>query len=73
MRSDLFQEWRAADRMAWAAERAVAAGSLRAIAGTGSLPTQEARAKARNLRATADDIFRVSMDEMSARVNELRR
>ena len=59
-----FQEWRAADRAAFAAERLVVAGTMRLLSG-GSGPTENEIAEARRLRAIADARFKDAMQEMN--------
>jgi hypothetical protein len=73
MVSDLFQEWRVADRAAFLAEKDVLADSLRSIEGSGEPPAFEKVDRAKALRATANLLFEDAMAEMSARSLALRR
>ncbi len=70
---NLFSEWRTADRKAHLLERALSKASLRALEGHGEAPSSQDRAKAHQLRETADDLFRLAMDEMKSRATALRR
>lgn len=65
MSTDIFHKWRAADRTARVAEKAVLADSLGAIAGTCQLPIRDAIEKTKGLRVAADDLFQEAMREMS--------
>ena len=47
--------------------------SLRALDGRGPAPTQEEQEKARQLRATAHDLFEMAMAEMKAKAEANRR
>jgi hypothetical protein len=66
MATELFREWRVADRTALAAERAVMATAMAYYDGTSAPPTLEAIAEAKRLRGIADDLFSVSMVELAA-------
>jgi hypothetical protein len=70
--SDLFQEWRAADRAAHALEQALTRASLAALDGRGEGPSEGDRDRSRKLRSTADDLFRMAMDEMRAKADAAR-
>jgi hypothetical protein len=70
---DLFQEWRAADRQAHVLEQEVVRASMRALDGLEPAPLQGAHDRAHKLRAQADDLFRLAMDEMAARAQAARR
>jgi hypothetical protein len=59
-----FKEWRAADRVAFAAEKTVFAATMRLING-GTGPTEGDIAEAHRLRAIADDLFAAAMEEIS--------
>jgi hypothetical protein len=61
---DFFKAWRAADRAAWAAEKAVLAESLRAIEGQGDSPASVEVNRAKCLRGAANHLFYVAMAEM---------
>jgi hypothetical protein len=65
--SDLFQEWRTADRTASAAEKSLLASSMLAIDGKGEIPQDAERDRVRRLRATANDLFHLAMNEMQQR------
>lgn len=67
----LFNEWRTADREAHKLERALTAASLAALEGRGEIPSEQQRRSARKLRETADDLFRLAMDEFATRAREL--
>ena len=71
--TDLFQEWRAADRAAHAMEQLVVRQSLQALEGKSDTPLEEDHYKARRLRETANDLFVLAMDDMKRRAGELRR
>lgn len=71
--SDLFQEWRAADRAAHAMELMLTRASLKALDGRGPAPTKEDQDKAHQLRVTAHDLFELAMAEMKARAEAHRR
>jgi len=66
--SELFQEWRAADRAALAAEKAVLADSLRPIEAMGNSPAVYHCEKARRRRAIANDLFDIAMTAMVGQV-----
>ncbi len=66
--SELFQEWRAADRAALAAEKAVLADSLRPIEAMGNSPAVYHREKAKRRRAIANDLFDLAMAAMGGQV-----
>lgn len=70
---DLFQEWRAADRAASAAEKAVLLDSLRSPDAMGTSPAVYHLEKARRRRAIADDLFEIAMAQMAVRSNALKR
>jgi hypothetical protein len=67
-----FHEWRTADRVAFAAERAVFAATMRLIDG-GPGPSATEIAESHRLRAVADDLFSAAMEEMSEISYSLRR
>jgi hypothetical protein len=71
--SDLLQEWRAADRAATAAEKAVLADSLRSPDAMGTSPAICHLEKAKRRRAIANDLFEVAMEQMAARAGALKR
>lgn len=54
---DLFQEWRAADRVAHAMEQQVVRSSMRAVDGLAPAPLQEQHDEAHRLREAANDLF----------------
>lgn len=62
--TDLLQEWRDANRIATAAERAMLNASIRALERKGEPPTQAEAQRVRQLRATADDLFQLAMARM---------
>ena len=65
--SDLFQEWREADRAASAAEKAVLLDSLRANSGMGNSPAVYHLEKARRRREIANDLYAIALEQMAAR------
>jgi hypothetical protein len=69
---EYFHEWRTADRVARAAEKAVFAASMCFLDGLGSGPTDEQVEHAHHLRATADDLFNIAMQEMTEISNSLK-
>jgi hypothetical protein len=69
---DLFQEWRAADRAAHLAEQAVVKAALQSIDDAGPAPSRDEQEEAHRLRSTANDLFRLAMDEMAARVRAIK-
>jgi hypothetical protein len=73
MPTDIFQEWRTADRSASAAERELLKDSLRSIDSGGEALPPEAKARANRLRALANDLFHVAMQEMSDKAASLKR
>lgn len=62
--TDLLQEWRAANRIATAAERAMLNASLRALERRGEPPSPDEAQRVRRLRAAADDLFQLAMARM---------
>lgn len=70
---NLINEWRLADRAAHALEQQISRAALAALAGHGEAPAPDDMAKARRLRALADDLFAVAMAALQARARELRR
>jgi hypothetical protein len=64
----LFQEWRTADRAAFAAEKTLLSASMQAIDGKGVAPTDAERDRVRKLRSTANDLFHLAMAELNERV-----
>jgi hypothetical protein len=62
--TDLFQEWRVANRVATTAERAVLNASIRALDGQGEPPSQAEAQRVRRLRATADELFQLAMAQL---------
>lgn len=62
--TDLFQEWRAANRMATAAERAMLHASIQALECKGEPPSANEAQRIRRLRAAADDLFQLAMAHM---------
>jgi hypothetical protein len=70
--SELFQEWRSADRAAHAVEQEVVRASMRALDGLGPAPLQEAHDRAHKLRQTANDLFALAMEEMRLRARSAR-
>lgn len=62
--TDLFQEWRVANRIANTAERATLNASIRALEGKGEPPSQAEVQRVRRLRATADDLFQQAMAQL---------
>jgi GAF domain-containing protein len=66
-----FQEWRIADRVASAAEKALLRASLAAIEDSGSAPTAVMVSAAARLRQLADDLYRVAMAESEQRAAQL--
>jgi hypothetical protein len=71
--ADLFQEWRAADRAASAAEKAVLADSLRSPDAMGTSPAIYHLEKAKRRRAIANDLFEIAMAQMADRAQALKR
>jgi len=71
--ADLFQEWRTADRAASAAEKVFMSDSLLAIDGKGAIPSDEERGRVRQMRALANDLFHLAMEEMQKRAAAARR
>jgi hypothetical protein len=69
---EYFQEWRTADHAALAAERVVFAASMRFIDGVGLGPTEKDIEDAHRLRAAADDLFKIAMQEV-AEISEILR
>jgi hypothetical protein len=69
----LFGQWRAADRLAHRVEQALSKAALRSLQGDAPPPTQEQRQQAHDLRARADDLFRLAMEDMAARAATLRK
>lgn len=72
MSFDLFQEWRTADRAAWAVEKVVFADSLAAIEHKSGFPAAEDLARAKHLRGIADDLYATAMHEMGEAARTLR-
>jgi hypothetical protein len=62
--TDLFQEWRVANRVATTAERQMFNASIRALDGKGEPPSQAEGQRVRSLRATADDLFQLAMAQL---------
>lgn len=62
--TDLFQEWRIANRIATTAEKAMLNASIRALDGQGEPPSQLEAQRVKRLRATADDLFQRAMAQM---------
>jgi hypothetical protein len=58
---DRFQAWRAADRAACAAEKAVLADSLRSVEAMGNSPAVYHLEKAKRRRAIANELFDIAM------------
>jgi hypothetical protein len=73
MATQFFDEWRAADKLAAVAEKAVLTASLKAIDGKGPLPGAEEIDQAKRLRGVANDLFGVAMEEMTARAAQFKR
>ena len=73
MVSDLFQEWRSADRAAVLAERAVLMASMAAIEGRGDYPSAEQIAASKRMRGLANDLFEVAMADFAEKAANLRR
>lgn len=71
--TDYLQEWRAADKAASAAEKAVLAASLASIERRGPPPDEAAVADARRKRGVANDLFKVAMDVIRDQANKLKR
>jgi hypothetical protein len=71
--SDLFQEWRAADRAAHALEKSLLNESMRAIEHLESVPAAQAHDRAHKLRGIANDLFALAMAEMKARAEAAKR
>ena len=69
--TDLFREWRTADKVAYAFEQQLLRRSLDAIEGTCQPPLPEDHDKARRLRQVAKDLFVVAMEEMAAHAKRL--
>jgi len=63
---DLFQEWRAADRAAHALEQQIFRAHLAFVEGEGAAPSADDQETAHKLRNTANDLFKLAMDEMNA-------
>lgn len=68
---DYFEAWRAADRAARTAEKAVLADSLRAIDGRGASPAPAEVNRAKCLRGAANHLFHVAMAEMEVHAKAL--
>lgn len=62
--TDLFQEWRVANRIATAAERAMLNASIQALDGKGEPPSPSEAQRVKRLRATADNLFQLAMAQM---------
>jgi len=62
--TDLFQEWRLANRVATAAERAMLNASIQALEGKGEPPSPAEAQRAKGLRRAADDLFQLAMAHM---------
>jgi hypothetical protein len=62
--SDLFAEWRTADKAAREAEAKVLSRSMQALDGEGSLPTPEEWNEAKRLRAFANYLLETAMKKM---------
>jgi hypothetical protein len=62
--TDLFHEWRAANRIAAAAEKAMLKDSIRALEGKGEPPSPADACRLKRLRADADDLFQLAMAQM---------
>ncbi len=62
--TDLFHEWRAANRMAAAAEKAMLNASIRALEGKGEPPSSADACRLKRLRADADALFQLAMAQM---------
>jgi hypothetical protein len=73
MATQFFDEWRAADKLAAAAEKAVLTASLKAIDGDGPLPGGAEVSNAKRLRGIANDLFGAAMEEMTARAAQFKR
>jgi hypothetical protein len=74
MSSEIFQEWRTADRAALAAEKVLLNSSLRSIQDGDSLaPTPADVERAHRLRAIANELFQTAMAEMNAEAERLKR
>jgi hypothetical protein len=71
--SELFQEWRTANRQAQALEKSVVRRSMDSIEGLCEAPTDLEHESAHVLRATADDLFQLAMDEMAKQAKANRR
>lgn len=63
--TDLFHEWRVANRMATAAERSMLHTSIQALEGKGEPPSADEAQRIRRLRAAADDLFQRAMVHMT--------
>lgn len=62
--TDLFHEWRVANRAAAAAEKAMFDASMLALDGKGEPPSQAEALRIRRLHAAADDLFQLAMAQM---------
>ena len=62
--TDLFQEWRVANRVASTAERAMLDAFFRALDGKGEPPSQAEAQRVRRLRAAADELFQLAMAQL---------
>ncbi len=65
--SDLFQQWRTADRAAHAMEQLITRASLRALDGRGPAPSREEHDKVHKLQRKANDLFELAMADMRNR------
>ena len=72
-KSLLFQEWRAADRQAYAVEKSLIERSLQSLDGLCVCPLQEERDAARRTRDTANDLFHLAIAEMDQLSKDLRK
>lgn len=71
--SDLFREWRTADKVAHELEKRLLQQAMASIDGTGEPPPLEDKEKARRLREIANDLFLIAMAEMKRQAGLLDR
>jgi hypothetical protein len=71
--NDLFQEWRTANRQDFDAEQAILLCSIAFVDGKGDEPTAAQRDKAHRLRAQANDLFAVAMEQMKHSAGTVKR
>ena len=70
--TDLFREWRTADKAAHALEKQLLNEAIASIDGGGAAPHPDSQEKAKRLRQVANDLFTVAMAEMTEQARLLR-